>query len=305
MPTPQYPTNLSDIVSSPSTQMYLNSLQQARDAQRNEQLNQAKALQDLYYSEQENPLKLQEQALKNEGAGYDNRSKSVKARTDEALMPSAIDSGVATNKADAQKAHVENLAKLAEMGGQLADMVDNGVPVLSLVGKVPDQIYQILSQPGGTQRIRQMAQKIAANSAAQLQKMQEVNANNASAEKRTKYTADTQMGIEQAGIAAGKYNRVGKGGQGFLELAMKAPTLEAAIAKLQIAREFSSDPEQITKIDEALGNVKAAWQAKLRAGYKPGVDPAATAQGGNVVGTTPVEVPGASGNNKPDPLGIR
>jgi len=308
MPIAQYPTNLAELAGGVAQGPYSMARQQFDTAMQNEQLNQRAALQQLLFDEENNPLKLEDQRLKNQGKGYENRSLGVKASTDEALMPSAIESGVAGNQAAAQKARVENMAKLAEMGGQLADMIDGGVPVLSLVGKVPDQVYQILSQPGGTKKIRAIAQQIAKNSAAQLQKMQEVDASNASAERRNKYTADTQMGIEQAGIAAGKYNRAGKGGTSWYEKfqAAKTPREKHTIASTQaLLAEQEGDMDAAKKWSQIANQAAEAWAAELRAGQRPGVDPAATANSGVVTPAPAASIPTVGSQPKPDPLGIR
>ena len=304
MPLATYPTNLNEIAGGVSQGAYNAAMNQSDAALTNEKLNQIKALQDYLFAEQNNPQLLEKQRLENVGTGFTNRSLGVKADIDEALKGSNISAGLSKNQTQLTTDQLTQTANLASHFGQLADMVKSGVPVLSLVGKIPEPVYNILSQPGGADKLGNLAKNMATHTISQYQEMQKVNAQEAGATARSNYTADKHL----EGVKYATDNKKLAGSSGGLDLGsiiMKSPTLEAATAKLQVYREFAQDPETLAKIDTALGNIKALWQAKLNAGMaKPGIDSAETAITGQVVGNKPVQVPGAN-TDRPDPLGIR
>lgn len=298
MPLATYPTNLSELSEGVSQGAYNMARQQFDTAQQNEQLNQRKSLQDLQYADQENPLKLQQQVLANQGQGYLNRQNATKASLGEQTLGSEVDAANSKNRLQLTEDQAKRTGVLAQHLNQLADMVDSGVPLLSVADKLPPELAQVLSQPGGTQRVRDMSKSMALHSQAQIQKMQEVNANNEAATKRTGMQVQGQKDLEQMRIEAGKYKKLQsiKGNYSVESILFNSKTAEQAATGLRMLLDIlpEDDPDR-DKYANAYSHVAELWQAKLNSTFQPKVDPAATANGGQVVGTQPVQVPGAAG----------
>lgn len=202
MPVVQYPTNLQEAFTGISVPAFMAARQQLQDAQANEALNQKKAQQDYDLQQQKTPYELEKLGLENQqigltntGLGYTNRQQAVKAATDEALQQSNIQKGLSANQTAMDIDKVKQLGAMADHASKIADAIDSGVPLLSVADRLPPDIAQVLAQPGGTQRLRQWAAQVAAHSQEQLQTMQKVNAENASAERRTTSTNKTNWDI--------------------------------------------------------------------------------------------------------------
>lgn len=313
MPVAQYPTNISDILSGTNRGAIDMIQRQQENANLAEIMNRQKAQQDYDLQQQKTPLELQKMGLENVGLdlgntnqGYINRQNAVKASTDEALQQSNINKGLSANQTSMDIDKVKQLGAMADHASKIADAIDSGVPLLSVADKLPPEIAQVLSQPGGTQRLRQWSQQVAAHSQDQLQKMQEVNANNASAERRNSATNSTQLQLEDKRIQAGKYDK--KSAQSWFEKfqSAKTPRESYTIASNQaMLAEQGGDMESAAKWQQLANHAADAWQNELRTGQKPGIDPAATANTGSVVPAPQSNVPKFDNAQKPDPLGIR
>lgn len=299
MPVAQYPTNLQEAFTGISVPAFMAARQQLQDAQAAEALNQRKAQQDYEIQQQKTPYELEKLGLENQqirltntGLGYTNRQQAVKAATDEALQQSDIQKSLSANQTAMDIDKVKQLGAMADHASKIADAIDSGVPLLSVVDKLPPDIAQVLSQPGGTQRLRQWAAQVAAHSQEQLQKMQEVNANNASAERRNSANNSTQLQLEDKRIQAGKYDK--KSAQSWFEKfqAAKTPRESYTIAANQaMLAEQGGDMESAAKWQQLANHAADAWQNELRTGQRPGIDPAATANTGKVVPSPQSNVP--------------
>lgn len=306
MPTADYPALSNIMPMNVGMGTYNALMDQSENAQINDKLNQQKALQDYLYAQQDNPLKLQSSQLQNENQGFLNRINAVKAGSAEKTQASDIAKTISGNQAEDQANQVKHTQMLSQHFSQLADMVDSGaVHPLDIQDKVPPEIAQLLTQPGGTQKIRQMSQALALHSHDQLQRMQSEQAKTASQERIERIRTASQERIAHEAVIAGKYDKAFKYQNSLQNILQKSRTMEEFVAHLESAKMFNEDPDIGQKLDQALGNAKSLWQAKLNSGYKPAVDPGATASTGTVINTQPVKVPGANGDNKPDPLGIR
>lgn len=314
MPVAQYPTNIADILSSNNRGAIEMIQQQQNNANLAEMLSRQKAQQDYDLQQQKTPYELEKLGLENtglglanEGLGYTNRQSAVKANTDEALQKSNIRKNLSANEAAMSLDKVKQMGAMAEHANQIADLVESGqVPLLAVAGKLPPELAQVLAQPGGTQRLRQWAGQVATHSAGQLQKMQEVNANNASAERRNSATNSTNLTIQREAIQAGKYDK--KSAQSWFEKfqSAKTPRESYTIASNQaLLAEQGGDMESAAKWQQLANHAADAWQNELRTGQKPGIDPAATANTGSVVPSPQSNVPKFDNAQKPDPLGIR
>lgn len=299
MPLATYPTNLSELSQGVSQGAYSMARQQFDTAQENERLNQQKALQDYLYSEQENPLKLERTRLDNTGQGLINRQNATKATFGEQTLGSDVAAANSKNNLQLTEDQAKKASVLSQHLSQLADMVEYGkIPLLSVADQLPPELAQTLAQPGGTQRLREMSKQIALHAQSQIQKMQEVDANNQSAERRNAANNSTQKQLEQMRIDAGKYQKAQalKGKYSVETILFNSKTAEQASTGLRMLLDIlpEDDPDR-ARYENAYSHVAELWQAKLNSGFTPKVDPAATANTGQVVGNQPVKVPGAAG----------
>lgn len=287
MPVAQYPTNLQEAFTGVSVPAFMAARQQLQDAQTNEQMNQQKALQDYNLQEQKTPYELAKLGLENENQGYLNRQNASKATLDEQTLNSNISAKNSANAVQLDVDKVKQMGAMAQHASQIADLVESGkVPLLAVADKLPPDLAQVLSQPGGTQRLRQWANQVASHSFEQLNKMQEVNANNASAERRNAASNATTLKSMQMQIDAGRFDKASKMSASIIDQFNKAKKPQermtlagTGLIAAQMRLEDAKSPQEYAQIEREIKEWAAQrdqaqrdYEVEMQNTFKRGVD---------------------------------
>lgn len=165
----QYPNDLNSIYSGGSIAAINGTLQQQANAEAQDRLDQQRQTLANQFTEQANPIKLQqeqanlEQTLaQNPGVAADSRRKVVEAGTAEATQSSDIKAKLSKNLAGMSDDRVKQLGNMGQSMIHMADLVDGGQQVpLDVQQSLPPEIIQALSTPEGRQKLRKRGRQMA------------------------------------------------------------------------------------------------------------------------------------------------
>lgn len=165
----QYPNNLNEIYGGSSIAAMNATMQQQANAEAQDRLDQQRQTLANQFTEQVNPIKLQqEQANLNTtnaelpGKQAQSRILNTNANIGEATQDSDIKAKLSKNLTGMSDDQVKQLGNMGQSMIHMADLVDGGQQVpLDVQQTLPPEIIQALSTPDGRNKLRQRGRQMA------------------------------------------------------------------------------------------------------------------------------------------------